>query len=408
MTAIAQLVLAVAVTSLLGACGKSPAYLSDTDPAYRKLEQLQRQRNACSPMSMEELVVKAKHTLDEDCATAEHNWMCKEAYQSLETLRKEPAVTRCESAAETMGMRLFAIKLNMVLRKEGITAQPRLGALRTGTINGVNIQGASADQSLVLMNPDLVRVHHEIVRFVTGLFDIYEKDRRGTLQFTMELAAQRVAENPEHARYIGRLLDAVIQGQSLPYSPDLRAPLDEHSLYRNTVHERMVKALSEEAENFVVAHEYAHVVLRHRPRAVESTAILAGDESLPVAIPAAEDELGADRLGQEYWYKVLKLSDLDEIVLRLYPCVPEMLMTTARLLELDRQRLGYPARRGEVSANDRRMRLRSFNTKGQYLCNNQPGDFGEIYHHAAMVGWLAIRSVTDEGERAASEPSGGQ
>jgi hypothetical protein len=258
----------------------------------------------------------------------------------------------------------------------------------------MNMQGPDTADSLVLMNADLFNVQLQIVRFITGLFDI--DGEQGKIEFSPAHAAKRIIENPGQAIYIRRLLDAVIQGTALPYPPDWSVPFDEHSQFRNALHERIVQSLSEEAENFIVAHEYAHTTLNRETEQPRNFRLPDGSDTISIATRSEESEYSADRLGQEYWYEVLKISELDEAVLKLYPCAPDMLMTTARLLELERERLHYAAPPGEASPEERRTRLRTLNTGSPYACNGKPNDFGDVYHAAALLAWRLINQVADE------------
>lgn len=384
-------------------CGKttephdpSGTFLSDTDELYGRLEELQREVGACeNPISLAKANENVKKWLDKDCVRPGHEWQCPESYRALEILGSLKPTTPCESGLRFSGPALYAVKLDHVLSKN--VPRPRLGTLVTGDINAFAMRFGSPRDYLVILNPDLAHVHQEIVRYVLNLLDI-----KGTpgVNMTITLSAKevrkKIAADPEQAAFFAQLIASTVRGERLPMAPDfMRVTPDRfETLYESLPHGKIVVSIAEQAEGFIVAHEFAHAALDHGAHSSSVLQVSAVPRPLEVAIRSAERELEADETGLTLWLKVMSIdADIDQSLQALLIFSPDTLLTSARLLELEREISGLPPVPGYPSADTRRRQLRSVFSRTGLLSPDSTQDFGALFHAAAMIAFTRVNSA---------------
>lgn len=374
----------------------SEKFLSDTDPLYGRLEELQRETGACEdPLPLAQSTEIIRQWLDEECKKPQQQWQCKESYRGLDTLSRLKPTTRCESGLGFSGPALYSLKLDSVLATN--VARPRIGTVRTGDINAYAVRFDSPQDYLVVFNPDLGQLHREILRYVLNLVDISgEVGGELTVSFSARKARERMAADPEQAQYFAQLLAAAVRAQKLPFAPDLErvTPDRFETLHRSVLHERLAAAMADQAEGFVVAHEFAHAGLDHGADSGEALNISGVAHPVEVATRPVDEELAADQAGLTLWLAVMsKDDDIDRPLLAWLMSAPDTFFTCARLLELERQISGLAPVPGYPSADLRRHRIREVLGAQGLLATKSGPDFGEVFHLAALVAWARVHSA---------------
>lgn len=216
------------------------------------------------------------------------------------------------------------------------------------------------------------------------------------MQFSAKKARERIAADPEQAEYFARLLAAAVRSQELPFAPDLKrvTPDRFETLYQSVLHQRIAASMADQAEGFVVAHEFAHAGLDHGADFSEALTIPGLSHPVEVATRPVARELEADQAGLTLWLAVMsKDSDVDRPLLTWLMSAPDTFFTCARLLELERQASGLAPVPGYPSADLRRRRIREVLGAQGLLASTSGTDFGEVFHLAALVAWARVNSA---------------
>jgi hypothetical protein len=370
----------------------TPDFLSDVDEMYRRLEERQRQNGECrSHVSLLAATKLFKRELDHECQIPEQQWLCKESYIAIDTLSKRTPTTRCESGLAFMGPALYAMKLDLVLAPQ--VPRPRLGTLRTGDINAMAQRFGNPRDYLVLFNPDLTNVHGNILRFVLNLMDITEAaDGTVSFGFSSKVMRERIAADPGQAAYFRQLIAAAVRAQELPIAPDMQKVVPDTfaTLFRSPLHQRLLSSLTDEGEHFVVAHEYAHAALDHGAQTTEDHLLPGSTQSVELVTRSTELEYLADATGLTLWLRVLGAdAHADQKFLAMLPAAPEMFLTSARLMELEREVSGLHRIPGKPPADTRREKIRAILSRTGLIVDSSH-DYGATYHLAALVAWATV------------------
>jgi hypothetical protein len=362
---------------------QGPQYLSDIDADYKELEDLQKQMGQCKRASREEDIALFRQGIAMECARPEGDWMCKEAYKSIDWYEKQTPSTRCESTFSAYTRSFYAEEMNWILAEKGITERPKLGSLRYGDINDHTVRFRNREQFLITTNPDIEQFITETLVYVVNLIDI-SKDGEGIqTSFSPAIAAVRLDANPEVEANYKHILDGFLKTAVLPEPENLTATLT----YLTPLHNRLVSDVADESSHFLIAHEYAHALLHHEMP--DPSKYSSGTLATEIANRSYAQEIDADKRGFELWFDVLKSADRDEPFDQIVIAAPDVFLSIAELLESRQSHLRIPPVSRFPPAIERRARIRILMLQ-YHLRDEGKTDFGLLFHEAAM---FAVRRL---------------
>jgi hypothetical protein len=246
-------------------------YLSDKDDAYKYLEGQQREiyegnPELADPFSREELTKpRAIANLAELRARALR--ACPDS-SKRDTCALDPMVldqllaswssitlpTRFESPIFISMINLYTEELETVRKKLFPTSSiARFGSLPTGTIDAQTILPVGSKDPVVILNRDIFFFTGALSKSISDAIPIHQ-GRTVSLDYSEEGIRKRLRD---HAYIVANFADAMSRMVSVGSSAGaIEVTLDED---HNHIHARLVTAM----DRFIIAHEEAHVILRH-------------------------------------------------------------------------------------------------------------------------------------------------
>ncbi|BBU33391.1 hypothetical protein BTHE68_71250 (plasmid) [Burkholderia sp. THE68] len=300
-------------------CSQQINYLSDTDGAYKYLEQLQRHVYAANPNETDPFTRAelnkpqfartwtdlAKELAAQGCDAS--GKQCVGDYdlymQMLKSIECDSIPTRFESPMFIELIRLYTNNLLAVAKADFPgAAEARFGSLPTGTIDAQAMLVPKINQPIVILNRDLFYFTGALSKSISDAIEIDEVENHVALQYSDQAISKRLNEHPYIVRNFADAIVRMIKFGTSKGADEITLDADH-----NRLHARLVSAM----DMFIVAHEESHVLLKHVNDnlvsfALGSAASDAGpgsasapttDTSLTIQTRTREQELAADSLG---------------------------------------------------------------------------------------------------------------
>ncbi|MFZ4289370.1 hypothetical protein [Variovorax sp. HJSM1_2] len=383
---------------------KVPKFRSEYDPLYARLERLQKEQGQCEKpvWTKEQHLERYRKLIAYECAQRERNWQCENTEKGIRTVAARLPTTSCESPAVQTGYGFFADTLAQALRQEvpGIEL-PAVGTLRTGDLNAVAWRHRQDGRYVILIDPALDHFQGELGRYLMSFYEIKIDHSPGQATLALSYSSQDIGRRlrePDRLSYFRDLIHNAAVGQKLPMPLALETQRKGfiQQFFRSDMHERVYDAMSAEGMNFIVAHEYAHALLRHTQSAQLVERPLSGgtEQNITTDLHNQAQEFDADALAT----RLLRQgrSGLDEELIVLLDLTPEFLMIALELLELERARLGMASPQTHPSAAHRRAALAAIRKK-YGLSFNKGQDVSPVddLHQIALVSWASANGLCE-------------
>lgn len=341
------------------------SFLSDFNPTFARLEEVQRAANQCSSGEGWRdgiLIWWETWSLDQSCGAQPDDWRCLRTRPAFENALRSVPKTRCESRLNHLSSELFERDLEALYREElPEKIWPVVGSLRTGQANLVAMQFDMPAGRLILVDPNLRVFHREIVRLVLDLIAMNAGSDGVELKLDPLRLVDQLSAHPERLEYFKWLISSAATGKPLPQGLGT-ATLPKRSdddAERTAIHAELVDMLSDEGINFLIAHEYAHSFLGHQVLDLaEFLRAPTGRQNVEQFSNQFRNELFADDVGFKMWIRVLSKHRYRSGTAAIVSVAPEIMMVSLRLIELERARLGVVGTGSHPPVQVRRWRLR--------------------------------------------------
>lgn len=323
-------IVTLAALALAGSCAaeerdvckaKQVAYLSDTDPAYKYLEDRQRAiyegfEDVNDPFSREALnrpqaIQSFKDLSDElaklGCDAAGRGCVgdAKLYDDILERLGCTPLPTRFESPMFLIALEFIREDLEAVQDRDYPgTPRAHFGSLPGGAIDGETMLPKGAKQPIAILNRDVFYFTGAFSKAVSDAVPIGEARGMVTLSSDPAAIRARLAANPHIVRNFADAMTRLVRTGSSRGAEEVMLDANHARL-----HARLVSAM----DSFIVGHEQAHAIRRHvgpgvphRFQGVQFVAATADPAPGPVVDLVAHSrnqELEADELGFRLYVK---------------------------------------------------------------------------------------------------------
>jgi hypothetical protein len=236
-----------------------PVFLSDTDEAYRYLEEIQRQAYEQNPHLLiwhgktPEQLTELQKTLP---------LLAGSTRQPVEYFRKmlsKPLPTRYEDPLLYDILKTLVDEIMSIPRKADASTSdapfPRFGTLPIQSVNAESIQIPASDQRIIVVNKELFFFCFEMTKLALETVEI-KRAADGTLSVNLSQAAciKRINDNP----YLFKRMCALL----FEFSGNVGAL--QHDNARPEYGDLPV-AITHGMELFALSHEYAHIIIKHEP-----------------------------------------------------------------------------------------------------------------------------------------------
>lgn len=252
-------------------CSAQINYMSDTDSAYKYLEEEQRKiyqenpdvvdrfarEELSNPRSVRSFAELKKRAL-KACPDKSKRDTCALDPDMVDRLiSKLPCLslpTRFESPLFFSLINLYSKQLE-ILRTSRFPASstPRFGSLPTGTIDAQAIFPPGTDAPLIILNRDLFFFTGALSKSISDAIPISEGDAV-RIDYSEEGIRKRLRDHPYIVVNFADAISRIVRGGSSSGAREIT--LDEA---HNHLHARLVTAM----DMFVISHEEAHVILGH-------------------------------------------------------------------------------------------------------------------------------------------------
>ena len=309
-------------------CPEQVIYLSDTEPAYRYLEQLQREiytayPELTDPFSRDEARQPRAVTMWSDIADRLSKQGCDSAGRNcvgdaqlykemLEKIRCKPLPTRFESpifmlAIETLGAEALA---PIRTRDYPKATAPRYGSLPSVTIDAEALMPPNVDRPIIILNRDVFFFTGAFSKAISDAVPIETGREAVALSEEPEAIGRRLEKNPHIVEHFADAMSRMILAGTSRGATEVMLDADH-----NRLHSRLVTAM----DTFILAHEEAHVIRQDLSKETVSRKFLgqarhgagvvdapAKDPILTVQVRTREQELAADELGYRLLLKTIR------------------------------------------------------------------------------------------------------
>lgn len=252
-------------------CARQITYRSDTEDAYKYLENQQRQiytenPNLVDPFSRAQL--DSSHSVDswaqlkdrarKACPDPSLHAQCALDPEMVDQLMNSlPCLslpTRFESPLFVSAIVLYSDELDKV-RMKHFPDSPvtRFGSLPTGTLNAQAILPPDSKNPLVILNRDIFFFTGALSKAISDSIPITIGETVG-LDYSDTGIRQRLLDHPYIVNNFADAMSRLVQGGTSAGA--IEVTLDED---HNHLHARLVTAM----DQFLISHEEAHVILRH-------------------------------------------------------------------------------------------------------------------------------------------------
>jgi hypothetical protein len=362
------------------------------DIRYKQLETIQRYYNPkCDADAKAELAFVLKEfestklscssRKDENCFSLTDGLDIEKLVNELST---QDLPTPCESALT------YSLLSNLVKRLEdGIPKSreiqgrfPIFGTVSSNEPNAMAVPGETEDSYLVVFNREMFVFVHEFTKLYFQSFGYKKTDKHVGYSWERAELEKRLKEQPEITKTLATVTLRLVVGGESPHNATVKI---------DARYADLIPRLVESVELFALAHEYAHVFLRHK-RNNDRVANVGG---VSVFNRSEENEVEADILGHLMHITVIGENASDPIASAFEIWGADMLFTMIEIIEdaktiVSQQRAeaaSHPPaqlRRAMIRANIDRMREKN-KTFASF-------DFGRAFHDVAEFLWANSRA----------------
>jgi tetratricopeptide (TPR) repeat protein len=234
-------------------------FLSDTDSVYMYLETLQElayanhpnvHRWSDSPEDRARLCKVTAEVLSDNSTGSGDKISCADLIAQMNA----SLPTRYEDPNSSYLLKMAAKEVTDELATSKIAFQsPRLGTLPLGTLNARSLRPLGGTEPLVVVNQSLFPFVHEFSKIALATIPIEAKDGQVAIELDGKFFESDVRRNNDFLVRFSKALedfanDRFVRGQAPPRPLD--APL--------------IIVLDSGIEDFVIAHEFAHLILHHQ------------------------------------------------------------------------------------------------------------------------------------------------